>query len=664
MTGEGGPGVQTYTEGQLLAALESGELPVHHYDALVVGSGCAAFNAADCLFDEGVTNIAMVTEGVNMGTSRNSGSDKQTYYKLSLASSEPDSVRDMAGTLFGGGCVHGDTALVEAALSARCFFKLVQLGVPFPHDAYGQYVGYKTDHDPKQRATSCGPLTSHYMTEALERSVRRKGIPILEPYRVIAILTAPMGDETRAVGLLAMDRRENCGPCDGLTLFSSGSIVWATGGPSGIYARSVYPASQTGAQGAAFLAGASGTNLTEWQYGIASTKFRWNLSGSYQQVIPRYISTDENGKDPREFLRDAFQTESDLLTAVFLKGYQWPFDPRKLQPNGSSLVDLAVYRETVEKSRRVFLDYRQNPEALGAEPDFTKLREEAFTYLQNSGALRKTPVERLRAMNEPAYALYRSHGIDLEREPVEIAVCAQHNNGGLSVDAWWQSNVKGLFPAGECAGTFGVNRPGGTALNSTQVGSLRAAQYIAKRGMAEADGGTFRIAAEKALRELFRLREALLREAPGKRTPAVLRKEYQRDMDCCAAFVRKTEEMRRLLETVRERLQRLGGETAVESHTQLVDAFRNRDILVTQLTYLSAMLFYADAGGESRGSYLVERESAPAREAPGKGCVEESSLNPDGFTVENRFQPVRPLPQDTAWFETVYNDYREGRVIG
>lgn len=656
--------MRTYTEEQLFAALERGEIPIHHYDALVVGSGCAAFNAADCLFDEGVTNVAIVTEGVNRGTSRNTGSDKQTYYKLSLAASEPDSVGDMAKTLFDGGCVHGDTALIEAALSTRCFFKLVQLGVPFPHDAYGQYVGYRTDHDPRQRGTSCGPLTSRYMTEALERSVRRKGIPILEPFWVISILTAPTEGGIRAIGLLAMDRRENSGTYDGLTLFSSGSIVWATGGPSGIYARSVYPASQIGAQGAAFLAGAVGVNLTEWQYGIASTKFRWNLSGSYQQAIPRYISTDENGGDRQEFLQDCFPTEGALLNAIFLKGYQWPFDPRKLQPEGSSLVDLAVYRETEEKGRRVFLDYRQNPEPLGETPDFSRLGEEAYTYLQKSGALRKTPVERLRAMNEPAYALYRSHGIDLERDLLEIAVCAQHNNGGLGVDAWWQSNVKGLFPAGECAGTFGVYRPGGTALNSTQAGSLRAAQYIAKRGGAEADNRTFCQAAGKSLAEFFQLRERLFREGCDRRTPAELRLEYQRDMDRCAAFVRKPDGIERLLEAVRGRLLRLGEETLVKSRSQLWEALQNRDILITQLTYLSAMLFYIEAGGDSRGSYLVVRENLPSKKAPGLGYVQESWLEPDGLAVGNRFLPVRPLPQDAVWFETVYNDYREGRIIG
>ena len=29
---------------------------------------------------------------------------------------------------------------------------------------------------------------------------------------------------------------------------------------------------------------------------------------------------------------------------------------------------------------------------------------------------------------------------------LEVDVCAQHNNGGLVVDAWWQSNIAGLLP--------------------------------------------------------------------------------------------------------------------------------------------------------------------------------------------------------------------------
>ena len=130
-------------------------------DTVIVGSVCAGLNCADTLYDLGVKNIAIVTEGLYMGTSINTGSDKQTYYKLSSAGDEQDSVYDMAKTLYSGGCMEGYHALCEAANSSKAFFKLVSIGVDFPKNEYGEYVGYRTDHDYRKRATSCGPLTSN-----------------------------------------------------------------------------------------------------------------------------------------------------------------------------------------------------------------------------------------------------------------------------------------------------------------------------------------------------------------------------------------------------------------------------------------------------------------------------------------------------------------------
>ena len=51
----------------------------------VVGSGAAGLNAASRLFAFGQRDVVLVTEGMGCGTSRNTGSDKQTYYKLTLA---------------------------------------------------------------------------------------------------------------------------------------------------------------------------------------------------------------------------------------------------------------------------------------------------------------------------------------------------------------------------------------------------------------------------------------------------------------------------------------------------------------------------------------------------------------------------------------------------
>ena len=71
----------------------------YRLNTVIVGSGAAGFNAADQLWSLGQRDIAIVTDHVKAGTSRNTGSDKQTYYKLTLAGEEPDSVGEMAKTL-------------------------------------------------------------------------------------------------------------------------------------------------------------------------------------------------------------------------------------------------------------------------------------------------------------------------------------------------------------------------------------------------------------------------------------------------------------------------------------------------------------------------------------------------------------------------------------
>ena len=440
-------------------------------DAVVVGSGAASLNAAVQLKRLGVEDVVIVTERLRAGTSANTGSDKQTYYRLNPFSKE-DSVQKMAEDLFSGSCMHGDIAKVEAALSTRCFYNLVELGVPFPQNQFGEFTGFQTDHDEVSRGTSAGPKTSIMMVEKLLEEVERRQIPILDYHDVVELLVEEQNEQTKIVGLISVDPEET------MTIIKSDYIVFGTGGPGGLYADSVYPYSQIGSLGIALKAGAAAQNLTESQFGIASLGFRWNLSGSYQQVLPRYISTDENGEDSKDFLTEYFPSVNHLYKAQFLKGYQWPFDIRKLSQFGSSLIDLAVYHESKILGRTIYMDFRDNPVFPEAEYSFDNLPPVIKEYLEKSGATGDRPVDRLKKMNLPAYQLFKENGIDLETRPVEVAVCHQHCNGGLTGSIWWESTIANFFPVGECNGSHGLYRPGGSALNAGQVGSIRAAEMI------------------------------------------------------------------------------------------------------------------------------------------------------------------------------------------
>lgn len=636
------------------------EIPLIALDAVVVGSGCAGLNAADWLHTLGRRNIAIVTEGINMGTSRNTGSDKQTYYKLSLASDGEDSVRSLAQTLYQGGGVHGDIALCEAAGSVRSFMKLANLGVPFPTNEYGEYIGYKTDHDPRRRATSAGPLTSRYMTECLEREVRRKDIRILDGMTAIQLLVC----DGEVQGLLCVDQSRLDTASRGLTVFCARNMILATGGPAACYARSVYPESQTGMTGMAIEAGAALSNLQEWQYGLASTQFRWNVSGTYQQVLPRYVSVDEKGVT-REFLLDYFKNPAEALDRVFLKGYQWPFDAAKV--GGSSLIDVLVYHETQALGRRVYLDYRQNP--AGLSDGFDVLGGEARAYLAQSDALIGTPIERLAKMNAPAIALYRDHGIDLWEEPLEIALCAQHHNGGIAVDASWRTTVRGLYAVGEAAGTFGFARPGGAALNSTQVGALRAAESIAwdTRENSSIPEGFEALAGARAEALLVRFECALL--APPSMMDARAFGEWAAgQMSTCAAAIRDVAEMKAFYAFFPDNLLDIFDLVRAREPRELLTLLKARDMLVTQRAVLSAMLLSAEIHG-SHGSALVLREEgerlaegAPAyRFAKAAPRPENAYVHTEmqGGTPVSELRPVRGIPEADDWFETAWARYRE-----
>lgn len=642
-------------------------------NTLIIGSGAASLNAAVSLHYMGQADLIIATSQWGGGTSNNAGSDKQTYYKLSLSGDKPDSVIDMAQDLFNGRCMHGDIALCEAQGSIQAFLNLVRLGVPFPHDKYGGWAGYKTDHDPRSRATSAGPYTSKRMFEALAGEVKRRKIRILDHHHVIALLTDKK--KMRVIGAMAINTREKK-TARAFVLFNSENIILGTGGPAGIYETSAYPLSQSGSTGMAFMAGAIGQNLAESQFGIASTKFRWNLSGSYQQAIPRYISTNAKGGDRREFLNDFFPDITNLTKAIFLKGYQWPFDPRKVAGYGSSLIDILVYREITVKKRKVFLDYSENPGYGNKEKfSFGKLDPEVYRYLQNSGSLKKYPIERLLSLNMPAYTLYKEHEIDLEKEPLQIAVCAQHNNGGLKADMWWESNLKHLFPVGEVNGSHGVYRPGGSALNSGQVGSYRAAQFISRR-YNRPPRPVIRLLndADKQITEELMLAKKWLRRGYSTINRECL-SEIRKRMSERGGIIRDYEKIREASGKAAEMFRYLHERIGADSVKELAESFLLMDHCLTHYIYLEAIMAYIEGGGRSRGSYLVEAnknisKSIESHAMDPELCRYDRDIEKDiieiGFRegkIMRSLTKVRQIPSQNLWFEKVWKEYLEDNSI-
>ncbi|GHT60056.1 FAD-binding protein [Spirochaetia bacterium] len=656
--------------------------PENVFDVLIVGTGAAGFNAAVHLYDKGVTNFAILTEDRPAGTSRNTGSDKQTYYKTACAGDAPDSPRAVAETLFSGGSMDGDIALCEAAHSLGEFFHLVSIGVAFPHNTYGEYPGYKTDHDPLQRASSTGPYTSRHMTEQLEKEAERRGIRIIDKTRVVKLLTDTRAG--RVYGVLCLDT-ENSGTGGNstgetrFTLYLAKNIIFAAGGPAGLYRDTVYPIGHFGASGVLAQEGVLFANITEWQYGIGSIAFRWNLSGSYQQVIPRYVAVDNNGVE-EEFLCGYFSTIEKLGAAVFRKGYQWPFDPAKISGEGSSLIDYAIYIEKHLKGKRIYLDFMHNPVGNGTIGafDIQHIDAAAKEYLSQSNASGALPIDRLLQLNPQAYELYKSHGIDLAKEYLEIDVLPQHHNGGAAVNIWWETSLQHLFAAGECAGTHGVKRPGGSALNAGQVGGLRAASYIAGHCLKDdnyfddIDGILLQAKTELAQfeKECERIR---IRDAAG-----VLR-DIQSINTSGAAFLRARQTISEGIMALNAIAKKAADSSASAGAAQATVFFTEnpaslfclKETLILSRLLHEAILYYINRGGKSRGSYMI---LDTVNKGTLKTTIETDTIfaervllsryDRETDTITNTDRPVHPIPDSDIWFERVWRDYRMGTIFG
>jgi hypothetical protein len=399
------------------------------------------------------------------------------------------------------------------------------------------------------------------------------------------------------------------------------------------------------------------------------------------QVVPRIFSTDADGKNEREFLADYFPTMSKMATNIFLKGYQWPFDPQRIENlpasrrglaegGQSSLIDILVFNEE-QKGRHVYLDFRRNPAGNSSMKPFVieELEAEALDYLKKTGAMQKTPIERLSFMNQPAIDIYKEHKIDLWKEPLEIAVCAQHNNGGFAVNRWWESNIKHIFVVGEMAGTHGVKRPGGAALNSGQVGSLRAAEFIANVYGASLPSKN---SASKEIKT--QVGELVSRFIGGNLKAQEIITEIQERMTKSAGHIREISDARKALNQAIVLVKRIKQDgIGVKSTKDLPSAIRAEHLALASVAYLKAIVTLLEQGEGSRGSHLVLSQDGvriggtELRFKPENTELRNSILRiaydpkqPDLFRCEN--VTPRPVLAERLAFEPAWKDFREGKI--
>ena len=138
--------------------------------------------------------------------------------------------------------------------------------------------------------------------------------------------------------------------------------------------------------------------------------------------------------------------------------------------------------------------------------------------------------------------------IDITKEPMEVGPTTHYVMGGIRVDADTQmSSVPGLFAAGECgAGLHGANRLGGNSLSDLLVFGMRAGKYATEFAGRQS---TPRVDAQQADAVV----QAALApfERAGGENPYQVEHDLQAMMQELVGIVRREEEMRRALESLK-----------------------------------------------------------------------------------------------------------------
>ena len=236
------------------------------------------------------------------------------------------------------------------------------------------------------------------------------------------------------------------------------------------------------------------------------------------------------------------------------------------------------------------------------------------------------------------------------------------------------------------AGTHGVKRPGGSALNAGQVGGLRAAEYIAHvYGPDVPDPDA--LLTDSIVKPVRAFLEWLdtMHTSPDSdaATPHKALDEIRDRMTRHAAHLRDARAIgaaRAEAETQLDRIARHG--FRITSRKEAVDAVAAQSMALTQLAFLRAIEDYIQRGGGSRGSYVVldpdgtampeclrdpatgELPRCRAENAALRQTIQEIRFAPETnglFDVTH--VPVRPIPDKDVAFEPAWTAFREGKIF-
>jgi len=302
---------------------------------------------------------------------------------------------------------------------------LVNLGVPFDTLDGEIDLALEAAHSVPRILHAGGDATGEHIEVTLSKRVRSSKIQVLENHLATDIIL----QNGEVGGLKALD----C--CSGSTEeFWCRFMILATGGAGQLFKFSTNPEVATG-DGVA-LAFKAGAEIVDMEF------FQFHPTALYLPGVTPFL------------ISEAVRGEGGILRNI--DGYRFMLDytpQAELAPR--DIVARSILSE-MEKSGsdNVFLDVTHLP-----------------TYV-------------ITARFPQIYRFCLDHGLDITRKWIPVAPAAHYMIGGIRVNNWGETNIPGLFAAGEvsCTGVHGANRLASNSLLEVLIFSKRIIQKTSRAG--------------------------------------------------------------------------------------------------------------------------------------------------------------------------------------
>jgi len=384
---------------------------LNKYDYIIIGSGIAGLYTALLAKEQG--SVLIITKGsIEDCNSRHA----QGGIAAAIGRNDSPELHFQDTIAAGGGLCDPEAVQILVNEAPSRIAELVNLGVPFDTVNGEIALTKEAAHSASRILHAGGDATGEHIEVTLSRRVRQSRIKVLEEFLAIEILV----EEGTVRGIRTLDCRTGS-----IEEFECRALILATGGAGQLYKFNTNSDIATGDGIAlAFNAGAEVTDMEFFQFHPTAL--------SMPGVTPFLISEAVRGEGAVLLNADGYRFMPDYAAEADLA-------PRDVVARS------ILYEMRKRGTNRVFLDVTHLP---------SNLTTTRFPHI---------------------YRFCLDHGLDITREPIPVAPAAHYTMGGVKTNNWGETNITGLFAAGEvaCTGVHGANRLASNSMLEVIVFSKR-----------------------------------------------------------------------------------------------------------------------------------------------------------------------------------------------